>query len=343
MNIITQCGLLISGGLLYLSFSACQKSGTTENLVTETGKEPLKTKHFLFQAPGKVKTKIMIKDRQGKLMSLEAYREQAKKGNQSLAICGSGNELDHVELYYRGFSLDNSGPCAGGLSGSVGLSWDLTLPDDLEPQRTDPSSKTMVKLTPSGWITSPSGTGERQLGYSNITLLGSFSSGTVNYKQWRITGDYTPTNHQDYCLNTFIESRFQIATSCPDFTIISSDDIYGAPIQEYYDVAVKKIVPVSFVYNASVGSTRRMEVNWGVALCTPPACKGSGYYNYSDYLEFQYQRTNGSWSIPVVRTNFLSFTVSTGTQTGLITYRYRGTMNQNDDLSDWIYGTVNVL
>lgn len=343
MNTLTARYLAIIGSLSILSFSACKKETREENQVAETGKEPMKTEQFRFQAPTKIKTKIMVKDQQGNLMSLEAYRNKAKQGNQALAVCGSGNELDYIDLYYRGFSLDNMGPCAGGLSGSIGLAWDLTLPDDLEPLRTDPQSKTMVKLTPSGWITSPSGTGARDLTYTDVSLMGSFSSGGVNYKQWRITTTYTPTDHQDYCLNTYIESRFQIATNCPDFTIVSSDDLTGAPIQEFYDVYSKKIVPLSFVNNASVGTSHKMEVSWSIPLCTPPACKGTGYYTYTDYIEFQYQRTNGSWSIPVVRTNLSSFTVSTGTQTGTITYRHRGTMNQNDDLCEWIYGTVNVL
>ena len=340
---ILRCLFLI-GGLLILSFGSCDKRPPETNLVSETGKDPIRADRFLFQSNQKIKTRIKIKDQQGNLLSLDEYRRKMKQGNPTLNVCGSGNELDYVELYYRGFNIDNLGPCAGGFSGSVNVSWDLTLPSDISPIRTDVNSKTMVKLTPYGWQSSPSGTGARDLSYSNVTLISSFNSGGVNYQQWRINTSYTPTNQADYCFNTQIESRFQIATNCPDFTIVSSDDIVGAPIQEYYDVASKKILPLSLVYNATPnGSTQtKIEVNWSIALCTPPACKGTGYYTYSDYIEFQYKKPNASWSLPVVRTQLLSFIVSTGTQRGLITYRHRGKINTNNDFSECKFGTVNI-
>jgi hypothetical protein len=335
---------LILAGLLIFSFQSCKKDDvTSEGKIVELNTGPQLVDSFRFIPTKKIKAAIKIKDSKGYVFSLEEYRDRIKKGMIPLT-CGTSGALDYVDLQYSGFFFDNV--CFTPPSGTppltpwgLGLSFDITLPSDVEPIIPDANSKTSVNLTPYGWISSPSGTGDRDLAFGSMSLIGSYTVSGYNMKTWRIVNSLTFINMNDFCLNNYVNSVFQLATNCPDLTIVSSTDIAGAPFQEVFDLSTKKQIPGTVLFGSVVSGNHQFSVTWQMPICTVPPCK-TEYYFSSD-IEYSYKKSGlGAYSSTQTRNNFSSFSITSLPSAGTYLFRYRVDLTGSGDWSDYVTSTV---
>lgn len=335
-----------------VSISSCKKgneASVTEGKVVELGTGPQFVDSFRFIPTKKIKAAIKIKDSKGHIFSLEEYKDRIKKGITPLT-CGTSAALNYVDLQYSGFYFDVT--CFTPPSGTppltpfgLGMSFDLTVPADVEPIRTDANSKTSVNLTPYGWVSSPSGTGDRELTFSSMTLVGSFNTGAPDYanmKTWRMVTTPSAINMNDFCLNTSVNSVFQVGTNCPDLTIVSSNDIAGVPFQEGFYLT-KKQIPGVILTGSVVGGVHQINVTWQMPVCTVPPCK-SGYVFSSD-IRCSYKKVGiGNYINVPERHDFNSFGIPLlpPLTSGNYLFRYQVDLTGSGDWSDYVTATVTV-
>lgn len=347
---------IVKGSMAFLaivglvSISSCKKDANSvaEGKVVELGTGPQLVDSFRFIPTKKIKAAIKIKDSKGHIFSLEEYKDRIKKGITPLT-CGTGAALNYVDLQYSGFYFDVT--CFTPPSGTppltpfgLGMSFDLTVPTDVEPIRTDANSKTSVNLTPYGWVSSPSGTGDRDLTFSSMTLVGSFNTGAPDYanmKTWRMVTTPTAINMNDFCLNTSVNSVFQVGTNCPDLTIVSSNDIMGVPFQDSFYLTQKQI-PDVILDGTMVGGIHRFSVTWQMPVCTTPPCKAG--YIFSSDIQCSYKKVGslGNYTSFPQRSDFSSFATPGLSTGGNYLFRYRVDLTGSGDWSDYVTKTVNV-
>jgi hypothetical protein len=326
------------------SISSCKKDAASvaEGKVVELGTGPQLVDSFQFIPTHRTKVNFKVKDAKGNVMTLEAYKQSLKKGGQPLD-CGSGIGVDMIELYSLGFTFDNK--CFGGTPNSFSMlmTYELTVPADMEPIQTDPASKAGISVAPYGWQSTPSGMGSRNIGFNSMTLISSSTQMGVLMKTWRLTTTGTPINMNDYCINSMIYSNFQVATTCSNFTIVSNNDITGGPIPDDFNITQLQVPDVTL--NGSMnGSIHQMAVYWQVPVCQLPSCSNKGFYEWSQTLKFQYRKAPSLlWITPPPpmspRYNLNSFTIQ-GLGQGTYTFRYAAELNGT--WSDWQSKTVEV-
>lgn len=332
-------------GLLSISFAACQKN--SPSLVGRVVESKTPQRHdgdFSYQFFANEKIPTATEDKKGNIVLLS----ELKKNSKFSILDACSENYDDCETFFRGGQITNICFNGGGSSSNTtfSLSWDIEVPDGINLVN-DASNYVRLRLTPSGFSSSPSGTGNRTLSVTFTYLEDYYTTGlstgtlSLHMRKYRVTSNLTNFNVSDFCVNNDFITSYRIETDCSDLPFLTI-----IPALTHYMDFNQRQVPLLFASNATVGSNHRFEIVTSQPLCTGPGCKsGPAEFSYDYELKYRPYGISGTWTT-VTRNTATSFYVS-GLIAGGYEYQMRAKINfagQTVYWSDWTASqTVNVL